>query len=64
MLQVGDLINQQIPPLLPSVFQTDLLLSLRLLGSVLTRVVLAPAPLEEEGGGSQAGSGSGLLSEC
>lgn len=31
---------------------------------VVVHVVLVPAPLEEEGGGSQAGFGSGLLTEC
>lgn len=69
MLQVGDLVNQNLPPrspwqcfrliFCPSSFQLK-----RMLVLVVVHVVLVPAPLEEEGGGSQTGFGSGLLSEC
>lgn len=65
VLQVGDLINQNLPPcsprtascFCPSSFQLECLLVW-----AVVRVVLVP--LEEEGGGSQAGFGSGLGSEC
>lgn len=43
----------------PSSFQLKWMLVL-----VAVHVVLVPAPPEEEGGGSQAGFGSGLLTEC
>lgn len=70
MLQVGDLINQNLLPCFsrqcfklicfcPSSFQLKWMLVL-----VVVHVVLVLAPLEEEGGGSQAGFGSGLLTEC
>lgn len=67
VLQVGDLINQNIPPSSRQCFRLICFCpsgSPWVLGLVLVCVVLAPALLEEEGGGSQAGFGSGLLSEC
>lgn len=69
MLQVGDLINQNLPPRSPwqrfrlSCFCPSSFRLKWMLVVVVVHAVLVLAPLEEESGGSQAGFDSGLLSE-